>query len=103
MRSLLSSLRLSAYPKKETSVVCLGIVHEGVMHYSGRNQHEVSGRHLVSGSDSFRIEYFHGDIALEEKVTFIVVVGVWFQGIKVLVGIVVYLEIRRYHVLSCIK
>ena len=92
-----------AYPEKKTSVVCLGIVHQRVMHYSGRNQHEIAGRHLVSGGSAFGIEYFHGDVALDEKIAFIIVVGVRFQGRKVLVGVVVDLEIRRYHVLSCVK
>ncbi len=70
------------------------------MHDSGRDYHKVALGHLVALHLVFSREDLHGDVALDEKVALIVVVGMGTQGLKVPVGVVKDLEVRGYHVLS---
>ena len=91
---------LFADPENKPSVVLRRIVHEGMMHYSGRDDHEVSRGHLVALCLVFSREDLHSNIALDKEVALVVVMGMGTQGLKVPVGVVKDLEIRGYHVLS---
>lgn len=83
-----------ADPEKESSIVLLGIVHKGMMRDSGRNQHKVTRRHLVSKRLTLGTEYLHCDIALYEKVAFIIIMRMGFQSLEVSVRVVKDLKVR---------
>ncbi len=84
---------LFADPENKPSVILGRIVHESVMHDSGRDYHKVALGHLVALHFVFSREDLHGDVPLDEKVALVVVVGMGTQGLKVPVGVVKDLEI----------
>ena len=59
--------------------------------YIGWTEETISGKDL------------HGYVALDEKIAFVVVVGMGRQSLKAPVGVVEYLEVGGEHVLSCVE
>ncbi len=84
---------LFADPENKPSVILGRIVHESVMHDPGRDYHKVALGHLVALHFVFSREDLHGDVAFDEKVALVVVMGMGTQGLKVPVGVVKDLEI----------
>jgi hypothetical protein len=91
---------LAADPENKSSVVHGGIIHDRVMHYPRRDYHQVSRGHFMPGDIVFSMKDFHSDIAFDEEVALIVVVGVGIQCVEVTVGVVKDLEVGGDHILS---